>query len=83
MVKTLPSNAGVAGSIPGPGVQIPHASRSKTNKQTNKNTDRNNIVTNLIKNLRMKKISKTQGSPRRTGGQGALEDTLWFQTWLR
>ena len=29
MVKTLPSNAGGAGSIPGRGAKIPHASRPK------------------------------------------------------
>ena len=29
MVKTSPSNAGGAGSIPGPGAKIPHASRLK------------------------------------------------------
>ena len=29
MVKTLPSNAGAAGSIPGQGAKIPHASRPK------------------------------------------------------
>ena len=29
VVKTLPSNAGVAGSIPGRGAKIPHASRPK------------------------------------------------------
>ena len=29
MVKTLPSNAGGAGSIPGRGAKIPHASQPK------------------------------------------------------
>ena len=29
MVKTSPSSAGVAGSIPGRGAKIPHASRPK------------------------------------------------------
>ena len=29
MVKTLPSNVGDAGSIPGQGAEIPHASRPK------------------------------------------------------
>ena len=32
MVKTLPSNAGAAGSIPGQGVKISHASRPKKTK---------------------------------------------------
>ena len=29
VIKTLPSNAGGVGSIPGGGAKIPHASRSK------------------------------------------------------
>ena len=32
MVKTLPSNAGDAGSIPGQGAKIPRASRPKKTK---------------------------------------------------
>ena len=49
MVKTSPSNAGGAGSIPGWGASIPHASRSK-NQKNHKN--RRNIVTNSIKTLK-------------------------------
>ena len=44
MVKTLPSNAGSAGLIPGQGVKIPHASGPK-----NQNINRSNIVTKSIK----------------------------------
>ena len=32
VVKTLPSNAGGAGSIPGQGAEIPHASGPRKNK---------------------------------------------------
>ena len=45
MVKTLPSNAGSAGLIPGQGVKIPHASRPKNQNINN----RSNIVTKSIK----------------------------------
>ena len=39
LVKTLPSNAEGASSIPGHGGKIPHTSKPKTNKQTkNKKT---------------------------------------------
>ena len=34
MVKTLPSNVGVAGSIPGQGDKIPHASQPENQKST-------------------------------------------------
>ena len=44
MVKTLPSKAGDAGSIPGWGAVIPHASCP---------TYKNSIVTNSIKTLKM------------------------------
>ena len=44
MVKTLPSNAGGAGSNPHQGTKIPHALWTK--KQ---NIKRSNIVTNSIK----------------------------------
>ena len=54
MVKTSPSNAGVAGSIPGWGTKIPHASQPKNqnikNKKT-KNKNRSNIETNSIKDF--------------------------------
>ena len=42
--KTLPSNAGGVGLIPGQGAKIPHAARPKT-----KNKNRSDIVTNSIK----------------------------------
>ena len=54
MIKTLPSNAGGAGSIPGQGVRIPYASWWKNKKPEN----RNNIVTNLVKTLKMVHIKK-------------------------
>ena len=41
VVKTLPSNAGSAGLIPGQGVKIPHASRPKNQNINN----RSNIET--------------------------------------
>ena len=44
MVKTLPSNAGGTGSIPGRGTRIPYALWPK-----NQNKNRSNIVTNSIK----------------------------------
>ena len=51
MVKTSPSNAGVAGSIPGQGTKIPGASRPKKKKKKDK-------VTNSIKTLKMIHIKK-------------------------
>ena len=51
VVKTSPSNAGGAGSIPGRGAKIPHASRPK-------NQNRSNTVTNSIKTLKMVHIKK-------------------------
>ena len=53
VVKTLPSSAGDAGSIPGWGAKLPHASGSK-----NQNIKRSNIVTNSIKTLKMVHIKK-------------------------
>ena len=44
VVKTLPSNSGGAGSIPGQGAKIPHASQTKSKAES-----RSNIVTNSIK----------------------------------
>ena len=44
MVKTLPSNAGGAGSIPGQGAKIPPASQPKT-----QNLKTEAITTNSIK----------------------------------
>ena len=48
LVKTLSSNAGDVGSIPGQGRKTPHASRPK-----NQNINRHNIATNSIKTKRM------------------------------
>ena len=46
VVRTLPSNSGSKGSIPGKGAKIHHASQPK-------NKTESNIVTNSIKNLKM------------------------------
>ena len=54
MVKTSPSNAGSAGSIPGWGAKIPHASRPKNQETKN----RSNIVTNSVKTLKRVHIKK-------------------------
>ena len=48
MVKTLASNTGSAGLIPGQGVKSPHASWSKNQNINN----RSNIVTKSIKTLK-------------------------------
>ena len=53
VVKTLPSNAGGVGLIPGLGTKIPNALRPK-----NQNLKQSNIVTNSIKTLRMVHIQK-------------------------
>ena len=53
MVKTLPSNAGGVGSIPGQGAKVPHASRPK-----NQNIKQMFIVTNSIKTLKMDHFQK-------------------------
>ena len=50
MVKTLPSNTGGAGSIPGRGAKILHVSHPE--KQNIKN-NKTNIVTNSIKTFKM------------------------------
>ena len=47
MVKTLPSNAGAAGLIPGQGTKIPHASWPK-----NQTIKQKQCVTNSIKTLK-------------------------------
>ena len=52
MVKTLPSNAGGAGSILGWGVKIPHALRPKNQNIKNRSI----TVTNSVKMLKKKKI---------------------------
>ena len=49
MIKTLPSNAGDVGLIPGQGAKIPHASWPKKAKHKN----RSNTVTNSIKTLKV------------------------------
>ena len=48
LLKTLPSNAGDMGLIPGWGAKISHASQSNKPKQ-----NRSSIVTNSIKTLNM------------------------------
>ena len=53
MVKASPSNAGGAGSIPGQGEKIPHASWPQNVKQ------KQHIVTNSIKTLKTVKIKKS------------------------
>ena len=57
MVKTLPSNAGGAGSNPHQGTKIPHALWTK--KQ---NIKRSNIVTNSIKIKKKKKKNVEVGT---------------------
>ena len=52
-IKTSPSNAGAAGSIPGQGAKILHALWQKTKKQK-----RSNIVTNSIRTVKMILIKK-------------------------
>ena len=47
VVKTSPSNAGGAGSIPGRGAKIPHALWPK-----NQSIKRSNIIKNSIKTLK-------------------------------
>ena len=51
VVKTVPSNAGGVGSIPGWGAKILHVLQPK-------NQNRSNIVTNSIKTLKMIHIKK-------------------------
>ena len=58
----MPSNAQNAGSIPGQGAKIPHASRP-----TNKIQNRSNTLTNSIKTLKMvhkKNLKKLSGRQR-------------------
>ena len=52
-VKTLPSNAGVAGAIPGQGAKIPDALPPKNQTQ-----NRSNTVTNSIKTLKVVTLKK-------------------------
>ena len=71
VVKTPPSNAGAAGSIPGQGAKIPHASQPK-------HQNIRNIVTNPIKTLKSKVEETNEGwsSPENlhhvAGNQGGL-----------
>ena len=58
VIKTSPSNAGGAGSIPGRGAKISHASWPKKPNHKNKN----NIVTNSIKTLKMVHIKRKKSS---------------------
>ena len=51
MVMTWPSSARSAGSVPGGGAKIPHASWPKTKKQI-----RSTLVTNSVKSLKMVKL---------------------------
>ena len=55
MVKTSPSNAGGAGSIPGRGGKILHASWPK-----NQNMKQKQYLTNSIKTLKMVHVKKTK-----------------------
>ena len=47
VIKTSPSNAGGAGSTPGQGAKIPHASGQKT-----KTKNGSNVVTNSVNTLK-------------------------------
>ena len=55
VVKTLSSNAGSVGSIPGWGTKIPHDQKAKQ-KQIIDN--KNNVVTNSTKTLKMVPVKK-------------------------
>lgn len=54
MVRTLPSNVGGMGSLPGLEAKIPYASQPKNQNKS----DRSNIVTTAIKTLKMIHIPK-------------------------
>ena len=58
MVKTSPSNEGGAGSIPGRGVKIPHASRPK-NRNIKRKQYCNKFSKDFKKMVHIKKIFKT------------------------
>ena len=63
MIKTLPSNAGGVGSIPGLGAKIPHASRPKKTQNIKQKHYCNKfneefINVHIKKNLKKKKIEK-------------------------
>ena len=53
MVNTLPSNAGVTGSIPGLGAKTPHALGPKI-----QNTKQKQYVTDSVKDFKMVHIKK-------------------------
>ena len=71
VVKTSPSNAGSAGSIPSQEAKIPHFSWPKK-KKTQNIKNRSNIVTNLIKTLKtvlMKNLKKKKKGKKPRGGR--------------
>ena len=57
LVKTLPSNAGGAGSIPGQRVKIPHTLCPKTQKQNRSNVVINSIFKKPLKNNNSANVS--------------------------
>ena len=59
VVKTSPSNAGVADSIPGQGAKIPHASGPKKQNIKKPPKNRSSIVTNSIKTLKISTSKKS------------------------
>ena len=85
LVKTLPSNSGVVGLIPGWGAKIAHVSWPKKSKHKN----RSNTITSLTKTLKMvhiKKKKKKKGySQRGKQIRGASPYKPWEATnlhWL-
>ena len=60
VVKTLPSNAGGEGSIPGQGTKIPYASQPK-NPNISK---RSNIITKSIKTLKIVHVRRKKRMSR-------------------
>ena len=63
MVKTLPSNAGGMGSIPGWGAKIPHASRPK-----NQNIKQKRYCNKFNKDFKNGPHQKTEQNKRRQEG---------------
>ena len=74
VVKTLPSNAGGAGSIPGWGAKIPQASRPK-----NKIKNRSRIVANSIKTLKIVHIKKSKNNTNKPTMLRQLRELLYFR----
>ena len=74
VVKTSPSNAGVAGSISGQGAKIPHASRPK-----NQNVKQKQYCNKFDKDLKIvhikKKKKKKRGERRWNGPSVPYENT--------